>query len=144
MRIENKLYILIAVSFIGLFIIFSGLSSGNGLFSKNKFVSLTGGSIVDFSDSFSQGEMLEGSIILSVPNKLNEEEIYGMAILTFPNKEIIYKTFKITELLGEGDKKKVVHIQEIIPYRFEEEGEYELLISILELDLNYKKSFYVD
>ncbi|MFH1359212.1 MAG: hypothetical protein ABIH37_04960 [archaeon] len=111
---------------------------------NEKFMSLTGNVVFDLENNFKIGDTLKGDIVVNQGE--TKETIYGMILLTKDNAPIITKTFNLKDFLikDESSGKNIIKIEELIEYRFEERGNYELLFSILDLDINIKKEIIVE
>jgi len=138
------LYAITIISFITFAYLGFGVVSKTPSISDNKFMSLTGNVIVGLENNFKVGDTLKGDIIVN--QKEINESIYGMILLTKDNNPIITKTFNLKNVLtkDENSGEKFIRVEEIIEYRFEESGNYELLFSVLDLNMNIKKGIIVE
>ena len=138
------LYTITIISFITFVYLALGVVTKIPSISDNKFMSLTGNVIVDLENNFKVGDTLKGDIIVN--QKEINESIYGMILLTKDNNPIITKTFNLKNVLtkDENSGEKFIRVEEIIEYRFEESGNYELLFSVLDLNMNIKKGIIVE
>ena len=101
------------------------------------FMSLTGNivldtEVVDIENSFKIGDYLKGDMVVTQIE--TEEAVYGLISLTKNNEPIITKTFNLKDVLNEDENSGggVIKIEELIDYRFEEAGDYELFFSVLD------------
>ena len=138
------LYTITIISFITFVYLALGVVTKIPSISDNKFMSLTGNVIVGLENNFKVGDTLKGDIIVN--QKETNESIYGMILLTKDNNPIITKTFNLKNVLtkDENSGEKFIRVEEIIEYRFEESGNYELLFSVLDLNMNIKKGIIVE
>ena len=141
---EAALYAITIFSLIAVSYIFFGAITKIPNIANEKFMSLTGNVVLDLENNFKIGDTLKGDIILNQGE--NNEAIYGMILLTKDNAPITTKTFNLKDDLvkEEGNGKKILKLEKLIDYRFEEKGNYELLFSVLDLDINIKKEFLVE
>jgi|GEM_PF-3608904 len=141
---EGILYVITIISFIAFVYIAFGAVSKIPSISDNKFMSLTGNVVLDLEDHFKIGDTLKGDIIVN--QKETNESIYGMILLTKDNDPIIIKTFNLKEVLNKNENSggKFIRVEEMIEYRFEESGSYELLFSVLDLNMNIKREIIVE
>lgn len=136
---EVLLYIITVFSFIVVIcIIFLSISRMPSL-SDKKFMSLTGNIVLNLEDNFKVGDNLKGNIIIN-----KDEASYGILSLTKDDKQLITKTFNLNEI----PKNKInfgysINLEDLIDYKFNQTGNYELLFSVLDLDINIKKEFVV-
>ncbi len=140
---ESILYLIIGVSFIFLIVISTILLTKIPNIANEKFMSLTGNVVFDLENNFKIGDTLKGDIIVNQGE--NSEAIYGMILLTKDNQPLMTKTFNLKDdLVKDNSVKGVIKLENLIEYRFEEQGNYELLFSVLDLDINIKKEFLVE
>jgi hypothetical protein len=141
---EVALYVITILSLIAVGYIFFGAITKIPNIANEKFISLTGNVVLDLEDHFKIGEVLKGDVAVNYGE--TDNEIYGMILLTKDNNPIITETFNLKEVLNkdENSGKKFIRIEEIIEYRFEESGNYELLFSVLDLDINLKRRIIVE
>ncbi len=137
---EAMLYVITMISFIAFVYIFWTVSLKSPSISDKKFISSTGNVIFDLEDSFKVGDNIKGDIILN-----KDETSYGVLLLTKDNQPLITKTFNLNEI----PKNKIssgysIKIEDLIDYMFEEKGNYELFLSVLDLDTNIKREFVVE
>jgi hypothetical protein len=138
---EVMLYAVTIISFIAFVYIFFGAVSKIPNISDEKFMSLTGNAVLDLGDSFKVGDNIKGNIII---NK-DETNAYGILLLTKDDKPLITKTFNLNEI----PKNKIdagkysIKIEDLIDYKFNQTGNYELLFSVLDLNINIKREFMV-
>lgn len=139
---EAVLYVITIFSFIAIIYIALGAVSKIPNISDEKFTSLTGNVVLNLDDDFKIGDTLKGDIVVNQGE--NSEAIYGLILLTKDNSPIITETFNLKNVLVKDDfGKNIVKIEDLIEYRFEEKGDYELLFSVLDLDINIKKEILV-
>lgn len=123
------------------------------------FLSLTGN--VALEESINLGEKLSGDLILQIDEGDSlSEQLPILIALTKNNSIILTETLTLEKFIQNSDNPKDpvkknsesfyeipgkynLEISNIIDYNFEEPGEYELLFSILDLDINTKKKFLV-
>jgi len=141
---EVMLYIITMVSFVAFIYIVLGDLTKIPEISDKKFISLTGSIVMDLEDNFKIGDNLRRDIIIN--QKEADKAIYRLILLTKDNNPIITKTFNLKEVLNkdENSGKKFIGVEEIIEYRFEESGNYELLFSVLDLNMNIKRGIIVE
>jgi len=141
---EAALYAITIFSLIAISYIFFGAITKMPNIANEKFMSLTGNVVLDLENNFKIGDTLKGDIIVNQGE--NNEAIYGMILLTKDNFPITTKTFNLKDDLvkEEGNGKNILKLEKLIDYRFEEKGNYELLFSVLDLDINIKKEFLVE
>jgi len=141
---EAVLYTITIFSFIAIIYIVFGAVSKIPNIADERFTSLTGNIILDLEDNLKVGESLNGNIAISW--KETNDTVYGMILLTKDNNPIITETFNLKEVLNkdENSEKKFIRVEEIIEYQFEEKGNYEILFSVLDLDINIKKEILVE
>ena len=136
---EVLLYIITVFSFIVVIcIIFLSISRMPSL-SDKKFMSLTGNIVLNLEDNFKVGDNLKGNIIIN-----KDEASYGILSLTKDDKQLITKTFNLNEI----PKNKInfgysINLEDLIDYKFNQTGNYELFFSVLDLDINIKREFVV-
>ena len=140
---ESILYLIIGVSFIFLIVISTILLTKIPNIANEKFMSLTGNVVFDLENNFKVGDTLKGEIVVNQGE--NNKAIYGMMLLTKDNNPITTKTFNLNEgLVKDNSRKGVIKLENLINYQFTEQGNYELLFSVLDLDINIKKRFEVE
>jgi len=107
------------------------------------FYSLTGNIVLDIENNFKIGDSLKGNMVVTQGE--TEEAIFGLISLTKNNEPIITETFNLKDVSNEDKNSgiRTIKIEELIDYRFEEAGDYELFFSVLDLDINIKKRFVV-
>jgi len=135
------LYAITLFSLIAVVYLFFGVLSKTPNMSDKNFMSLTGNVVLDLNNDFKIGDNAHGDIIL---NK-EESNAYGVLLLTKEGKPLITKTFNLRDI----SKNKItsgeysIKIEDLINYSFEEKGNYELFLSVLDLNINIKKEFVV-
>jgi len=135
------LYVITIFSFMAIGYIFFGAVIKIPSIANERFMSLTGNVVMDLEESYWIGESVSGSIMTDAV----DEEIYGIASLTRGDETLATETFNLKDVSKkEGDGKYFIEIEDIIDYRFEAAGDYELFLSILDLDLNIKRRFVVE
>ena len=140
---EAVLYAITIFSLIAVSYIFFGAITKMPNIANEKFMSLTGNVVFDLENNFKIGDTLKGDIIVNQGE--NSEAIYGMILLTKDNQPLMTKTFNLKDdLVKDNSVKGVIKLENLIEYRFEERGNYELLFSVLDLDINIKKEFLVE
>jgi len=141
---EAVLYIITILSLIVTVYIFFGAITKIPNIANEKFMSLTGNVVLDLENNFKIRDPLKGDVVVNQGEV--SEVIYGMILLTKDNEPIITETFNLRDVLikEESSGKNIIKIEELIEYRFEEKGNYELLFSVLDLDINIKKEFLVE
>ncbi len=141
---EAALYAITIFSLIAVGYIFFGAITKIPNIANEKFMSLTGNVVLDLENNFKIGDTIKGDIVVNQGE--NNEAIYGMILLTKNNAPITTKTFNLKDDLvkEESNGKNILKIEKLIEYRFEESGNYELLFSVLDLDINIKKRFEVE
>ena len=141
---EVALYVITIFSLMAVGYIFFGAITKIPNIANEKFISLTGNVVLDLEDHFKIGEVLKGDVAVNYGETNNE--IYGMILLTKDNAPITTKTFNLQDVLvkEESNGKNILKIEKLIEYRFEEGGNYELLFSVLDLDINLKKRIIVE
>ena len=141
---EAVLYAITIFSLIAVSYIFFGAITKIPNIANEKFMSLTGNAVLDLENNFKIGDTLKGDIIANQGE--NSEAIYGMILLTKDNQPLMTKTFNLKDDLvkEESNGKNILKLENLIEYRFEERGNYELLFSVLDLDINIKKGFLVE
>ena len=136
---ESILYLITGISFVFLIIISSKLLIKNPNTTNKKFMGLTGNVAFKLNENFKVGDKINGTIIVN--SRKNNKTIYGLVLLTKGNESIIAKTFNLNETFSKGN---IIKIEDLIDYKFEESGNYELLFSVLDLDINIKEGFIVE
>ncbi len=140
--------LIIAVSLFALFILFAN------------FLNLTGNVLLD-AENLNSGEQLSGVLVLNIEkgDSLSKELLIFLA-LSRNDSVIVSESFALEEFIENSDSKILpvkrdsgefyetpgayeLEVSKIINYTFEEPGEYELLFSILDLDMNTRKTFRV-
>ena len=140
---EVVLYAITIFSLIAIIYIAFGAVSKIPNIANEKFMSLTGNVVFDLENNFKIGDTLKGDIILNQGE--NNEAIYGMILLTKDNAPITTKTFNLKDdLVKDNSGKGVIKIEDLINYQFTEQGNYEILFSVLDLDMNLKREFLVE
>ncbi|MBU3912963.1 MAG: hypothetical protein KKB21_01755 [Nanoarchaeota archaeon] len=138
---EIILYVITILSLIAFVYIVFGAVSKTPSNSNQKFAGLTGNTVVNFEDNFKAGDRLTGDITINE----DETSAYGVLLLTKNNKALITKTFSLKEALikDANSGENIIKIEDLIDYKLEEKGNYELFFSILDLNINIKKEFVV-
>lgn len=110
-------------------------------FYSNNFLSLTGNVALDFND-LSVGDDLQGKIILND----FEKDSYGIVMLSKNGDSLYLDSFNLQDLSIEKNhgNKFVLEMSDLVNYTFKEEGEYELFLSLLDLEVNIKKEIIVN
>ena len=141
---EGALYAMTIFSFMAIVYILFGVISEIPNIADKKFMSLTGNVVLDIENNFKIGDNLKGDITLNKGE--NDEAVYGLILLTKGNNPIATKTFNLRDVLTKNEisGKNIVKIEDLIEYRFEEKGNYELLFSVLDLNINIKKEIVVE
>ena len=140
---EAALYAITIFSLIAVSYIFFGAITKIPNIANEKFMSLTGNVVFDLENNFKVGDTLKGEIVVNQGE--NNKAIYGMMLLTKDNNPITTKTFNLNEgLVKDNSRKGVIKLENLINYQFTEQGNYELLFSVLDLDINIKKRFEVE
>ena len=141
---EKRMILLYAItlfSLIAVVYLFFGVLSKIPNMSDKNFMSLTGNVVLDLNNDFKIGDNVQGDIIL---NK-EESNAYGILLLTKEDKPLITKTFNLKDIsknkISSGEYS--IKIEDLINYSFEEKGNYELFLSVLDLNINIKKEFVV-
>lgn len=135
------LYAITILSLVAFVYIFFGAVSKIPSISNQKFVSLAGNVVFNLEDNYKVGDNIKGNIII---NK-DETNAYGVLLLTKDNQPLITKTFNLKDIpknqISSGQYS--IKIEDFIDYKFNQTGNYELLFSVLDLDINIKKEFVV-
>jgi hypothetical protein len=140
---EVALYVITIFLLVAIIYLAFGAVSKIPNIANEKFMSLTGNVVFDLENNFKIGDILKGDIIVNQGE--NNESIYGMILLTKDNIPITTKTFKLKDdLIKNNSGKGIIKIEDLIGYRFNETGNYELLFSVLDLDINIKREFLVE
>jgi len=141
---EGMLYVITIFSLIAIVYIFFGAMTQIPNIANEKFMSLTGNVVLNLENNLKIGDTLKGNIVVNQGE--NSEVIYGLILLTKDNVPITTKTFNLKEALDKDDLsgKDIIKIEKLIEYRFEESGKYELLFSVLDLNINIKKEMMVE
>ena len=138
---EIMLYAITMFSLVAFVYIFFGTISKIPSISDKQFVNLAGNVIFNVEDNYKVGDNIKGNIII---NK-DESNAYGVLLLTKDNQPLITKTFNLNEIsknqISSGQYS--IKIEDLIDYNFNQTGNYELLFSVLDLDINIKKEFVV-
>ena len=138
---EIILYAITMFSLVAFVYIFFGTISKIPNISDKQFVSLAGNVVFNVEDNYKVGDNIKGNIII---NK-DETNAYGVLLLTKDNQPLITKTFNLNEIpknqISSGQYS--IKIEDFIDYKFNQTGNYELLFSVLDLDINIKKEFVV-
>lgn len=140
---EIFLYAITILSFLAIVCILFVTISKNSNASDKKFMGLTGNIVEGLNNSFKVGDKLKGEIIL---NSEKESDIYGIALLTKDNNPLITETFNLREIpkTSIDSNQYSIKIEDLIDYTFKEKGNYELFLSILDLNINIKEEFVVE
>jgi hypothetical protein len=139
---EVMLYVITIISFIVFIYIIFGAVSKIPSISDKKFISMTGNVVINLENNYKIGDNLDGELIIN-SNELNK---YGILLLTKDNEPILTETFNLNDI----PKNKInsdqysVKIRDFADYKFEEKGNYELMFSVLDLNINIKKKFVVE
>ena len=139
---EVMLYTITNISLVAfIFIVFGAVIKSPNI-SNNNPSSLTGNVVFsEETQNFKIGDNLTGDILLNS----NEKDAYGVLLLTKDSKPIITETFNIAEIAKErGDGAYVVKLEDLADYKFNETGNYELMFSVLKLNVNIKRDFVVE
>lgn len=140
---EVVLYAITIFSLIAVSYIFFGAVTKIPNIANEKFMSLTGNAVLDLENNFKIGDTLNGDIVVNQGE--NSEAIYGVILLTKDNNPITTKTFNLKDdLVKDNSGKGVIKIEDLINYQFTEQGNYELLFSVLDLDINLKRRIIVE
>jgi len=138
---EIMLYVITIISFMALmYIIF-------GAFLKiptEKINLFSGNVILDLKNNLHIGDSLEGELEI---NSKENSEAYGLVLLSKDDKPIVTETFNLNEILRKDSDSKgqtSIKIKDLIQYKFKEKGDYELLFSVLDLNINIKKEILVE
>ena len=143
------LYLAVIIIIVGL--VFVGIN----------FVNLTGNVLLEFEKDFTIGEKLTGPLILTIEegDSLSKDTpillslIKGNEVLraeTLTLEEFVKKSssqgvFKESqEYIYEENTVHIVEVERIIDYTFEKSGDYQLIFSVLSLDINIRKRIKVD
>ncbi|NCN98614.1 hypothetical protein COY00_00640 [Candidatus Pacearchaeota archaeon CG_4_10_14_0_2_um_filter_35_33] len=153
-KIEVTLYATTIFSLIIVVYLVSGVVTGIPNIANWGFISLTGNVVrdveggfnivLDIENNFKIGDPFRGDIVVTYIG--TEEAVYGLILLTKNNEPIITKTFNLNDVLNK-DKNSgmgIIKIEELIDYRFEEAGDYELFFSVLDLNINIKREIIVE
>ena len=139
---EAVLYAITIFSFIAIIYIALGAVSKIPNITEERFMSLTGNVVLNLDNNFKIGDTLKGDIVVNQGE--NSEAIYGLILLTKDNSPIITETFNLKNVLVKDNfGKNIIKIEDLINYQFTEPGDYELLFSVLDLDINIKKEILV-
>ena len=135
---EAILYVITVISFIAfVYILFGIVSKSSGV--SDKVMSLSGNVIFNVSDNYKVGDNITGNLIIN-----KNESSYGVLLLTRNNQPLIAKTFNLKDIHKiKSDSGYSIPIRDLINYKFNKTGNYELLFSVLDLDINIKKEFVV-
>ncbi|OIO80131.1 hypothetical protein AUJ84_04420 [Candidatus Pacearchaeota archaeon CG1_02_32_132] len=144
---EKKEALLYATTIFSLIIVtylVSGVVTSIPNIANRGFMSLTGNIVLDIENSFKIGDYLKEDMVVTQIE--TEEAIYGLRSLTKDNKPIITETFNLKDFLNKDKNsgRGVIKIEELIDYRFEEAGDYELFFSVLDLNINIKREIIVE
>lgn len=143
MKLESKIFLLVSLSFIGLMLLVIGTFSLSD--NKESFLfTISGNSIFEVPENFSMGDSLKGEIIISNSKKVNEG-IYGILIITTPSEEVFSENFKLSEVIikNELTASQKISLNKLSNYTFNEIGSHEIIISVKDLRINYKKTIHV-
>ncbi len=143
MKLESKIFLLVSLSFIGLMLLVIGTFSLSD--NKESFLfTISGNSIFEVPENFSMGDSLNGEIIISSAKKINEDA-YGILVITTPSEEVFSKNFKVSEIITKNEltASQKISLNKLSNYTFNEIGPYEIIISIKDLRINYKKTIHV-
>ena len=139
---EIVLYLITIVSFIAfIYIVFGAISKVSDT-SDKKFMSMTGNIVLNLEENYKIGDKLSGELIIN-SNDLNK---YGILLLTKDDKPILSQTFNLNNI----PKNKInsnqysIKIEDLVDSKFDEKGSYELMFSVLDLNINIKKKFVVE
>jgi len=148
---KGKLVLYFVVLIIILVLIFVGFNS----------INLTGNVLLEFEKDFKVGEKLTGPLTLTIEkgdslskdtpillSLIKGNEVLRVETLTleeFVTKSSSQGVFKKSqEYVYEENTVHVVDIGRVIDYTFEESGNYQLIFSVLSLDLNIRERIKVD
>lgn len=139
---EVLLYGITFLSLVGLISLFFMTVSKIPNIADEKFISLTGNVVLDFEENFKIGDNVRGDIYLG--NKDSYESVYGFLLLTKEDEPIVTKTFYLSDFLFKDSfGNSIVKVEDLINYPFIEQADYELLFSVLDLDINIKREIIV-
>jgi len=139
---EAALYAITIFSFIAIIYIAFGTFSKIPNIADERFMSLIGNAIFDSETNFKVGEFIKGDITIS--QKETNETVYGIILLTKDNSPVITRTFNLKNVsIKDHSGKDIIKIENLINYQFTEVGNYELLFSVLDFDINIKKEILV-
>jgi len=139
---EVMLYTITIISILAFVYLIFGTLTKIPVTSDKKFISMTGNAVLDLEDNFQVGDILTGNIIINS----NELDKYGLLLLSQDGKPIVTKTFNLNEILrndSDSSRQSSIKIEDLIQYKFNETGKYELLFSVLDLNINVKKEIVV-
>lgn len=102
---------------------------------------LTGNAVLELDDSFKVGESFEGNVIVNE----KDGDYYGILFLTKGDRQIITKNFNLRDIPKTeiSSDRSLIKIRDLVNYQFQESGNYELMVSVLDLDINVQKRFMV-
>jgi len=140
---EVMLYTITMFSFIAAVYLAFGTITKIPDIADERFMSLAGNIILDLEGNFKVGDVFKGNIII-ISQKETNDTTYGIVLLTKDNAPILTETFNLKDfLIRDNSGKDFIKIEDLINHRFEEKGNYELLFSVLDLDINIEKEILV-
>jgi len=139
---EVMLYTITIISILAFVYLIFGTLTKIPVTSDKKFISMTGNAVLDSETNFKVGEFIKGDITIS--QKETNETVYGIILLTKDNSPVITRTFNLKNVsIKDHSGKDIIKIENLINYQFTEVGNYELLFSVLDFDINIKKEILV-
>ena len=137
---EATFYLVTLISFILVLIIVIGLTSNVPSLADDKILGLTGNVAVDLRGDFVVGDSVSGRVFID-SDRIDSE---GVLLLMRVGEPVVTKTFNLKDIArSESRKGYYIELESLADYVFEEEGEYELFFSALDLGANFKKTFFV-
>jgi len=138
---EVMFYVVISVVFLlFLYVAFSFLSKTTILNPRT----LIGNIVLDLQENYKTGDKLTGKIFMSKKSR-DSMDSSGFLLLTKGNESIFSETFFLKDILIKDmdSEDYFVELNQIKDFTFQEPGEYEIFFSVMDLNLNIKKSFKV-
>jgi|TARA_Y100000034_G_scaffold135389_1_gene207128 hypothetical protein len=129
---ETLLYLTLTLSIIVLILV--GVRVSN----VSNEITLTGNVVPNNNENLKIGDKIEGNLQIKLNEKDFNENPKVLISLTKYEEIIFFKIYSlnnIAEISTTNPKYYSINLEETIPYTFEEIGDYELSITILEKDI---------
>lgn len=135
----GRYYFIIAVSFFVLiFLLFSVVGIEK--------MDLTGNIISDMGETVSVGDSLKGVVEFGLDLETIENDFPVIFLMTKDSSVVFVETLELSFVLENSelrDGRYFLNLEDLVDYSFDEAGDYEFLISILDVNFVFEKNFYV-